>query len=111
MARLNLFQRLLSILAIIGLVGGGAYVPTNAMASASSSMVMTEPMPCCPDKTLPDCGKTCPLMVMCFAPTLPANAAAFLPVRRDTMRLTLAPYDEGLVEGAAPFPLRRPPRI
>ena len=109
MAMRVVLNRFLALLAIIGLIAGAANVPANAMAS--SSMVMTEPMSCCPDKTMPDCGKTCPLMIMCFAPSLPAMPAAFLPVRRDTMRLALAPDDESLVEGAAPFPLRRPPRI
>ena len=111
MAMRMVLNRLLALLAIIGLIAGAVNVPANAMVSASSAMTMTGEMPCCPDKTMPDCGKTCPLIIMCFAPSLPATPAAFLPVRRDTMRLALAPDDESLVEGAASFPLRRPPRI
>ena len=111
MGLFNALKRLLPILAIIGLIAGAGHAPTNAMAADSPSMTMTDAMDCCPDRTAPACGKACPLMVMCFAPTLPAMPAAFLPVRLTVVRLALAPHDESLVVSTAPFPLRRPPRI
>ena len=104
-------KRILSVLAIIGLIAGSVNVPVMAMAAAEPSMQVTDAMPCCPDKTLPDCGKACPLPIMCFAPVLPACPVASLPVQMDAKRLHQAMGDDAPMKGAAPFPQRRPPRI
>jgi hypothetical protein len=40
-------------------------------AMADSAMEMPTGMPCCPDDSaVPDCGKDCPLMALCFAATV-----------------------------------------
>ena len=111
MALLHSLKRILSMLAIIGLIAGSVTAPVMAMAAAEPSMQMADAMPCCPEKTLPDCGKTCPLLIMCLAPVLSAYPIVSLPVRLDAKRLEQAMGDDAPVKGAAHFPERRPPRI
>ena len=111
MALLSAFKRILSMLAIIGLIAGSVNAPVMAMAAAEPSMQMADAMPCCPGKTLPDCGKTCPLLVMCLAPVLPACPVASLPIQLDANKLEQAMGDDAPIKGAALFPQRRPPRI
>ena len=110
MALLNALKRILSILAIIGLIAGSVNAPVMAMAAAEPSMQMADAMPCCPEKTLPDCGKTCPLLIMCLAPVLPACPVASLPIQLDAKKLEQAMGDDAPIKGAALFPQRRPPR-
>ena len=57
MALLTAFKRILSILAVIGLIAENVNSPFMAVAPASLSMQVTNAMPCCQDKRLPDCGK------------------------------------------------------
>ena len=111
MALLNALKRILSILAIIGLIAGSVNAPVMAMAATSPSMQMADAMPCCPQKSPPDCGKACPLLIMCFAPVLPVCPVASLPVQMDAKKLHQAMGDDAPIEGAALFPQRRPPRI
>ena len=111
MALLSAFKRILSMLAIIGLIAGSVNAPVMAMAAAEPSMQMADAMPCCPDKTLPDCGKACPLLIMCVAPVLPVSPVASLPVQMDAKGLQEAMGDDAPIKGAALFPQRRPPRI
>ena len=111
MALLSAFKRILSMLAIIGLIAGSVNAPVMAMAAAEPSMQMADAMPCCPEKSPPDCGKTCPLLVMCLAPVLPACPVASLPIQLDAKKLEQAMGDDAPIKGAALFPQRRPPRI
>ena len=111
MALLTAFKRILSILAVIGLIAGSVNTPAMAMTAAEPSMQMADQMPCCPEKSLPDCGKACPLLIMCFAPVLPVCPVALLPVPMDAKRLHQAMGDDAPIKGAAAFPQRRPPRI
>jgi len=79
-------RRLLSILAIVGLVVGlfTASVSGTAMAVAKIAE-MPANMPCCPHEkpAVPDCQKTCPLTATCMAncfsvaPTLSSQALIF----------------------------------
>jgi len=81
----SLIARLLSILAIAGLLTAPLAMPTSAAtgdASMSEMATMSDDMPCCPHEkpVWPDCSKSCPLAVMCMGMFVPA-ASAFLPVR------------------------------
>ena len=111
MALLHSLKRILSMLVIIGLIAGSVNAPVMAMAAAEPTMQMADAMPCCPEKSPPDCGKTCPLLVMCLAPVLPACPVASLPIQLDAKKLEQAMGDDAPIKGAALFPQRRPPRI
>ncbi len=83
--------RLLSILAIVGLLTAPMVTPSNAvtmddtsMAGMSETASMPDGMPCCPNEkpALPDCAKSCPLAVVCVGSAVSAPAAVTL-VNRD----------------------------
>ncbi|WP_394108467.1 hypothetical protein [Xanthobacter autotrophicus] len=110
-------QRLLAILAIVGLIAGPFTAPVSgaamAAASAMSMPEMAGDMPCCPDETpaVPNCQKTCPLMALCMAkwfsvaPTLSSLSFVFWD-RSDAMR----PASDVLGDALAIEPPARPPR-
>ncbi|TLX44900.1 hypothetical protein FBQ73_00250 [Xanthobacter autotrophicus] len=110
-------QRLLAILAIVGLIAGPFTAPVSGAATAATSAMsmpeMAGDMPCCPDETpaVPDCQKTCPLMALCMAkcfsvaPTLSSLAFIFWDWS-DAMR----PASDVLGDALAVEPPARPPR-
>jgi hypothetical protein len=110
--------RLLAVFVIVGLVIAPLTVRANAgameaMAIASISgdaAVMSEDMPCCPDKSAPvDCDQ-CPLMALCvpttWQPPLPAGLAEIQPV---ALRMLL-PVSDPEVESVGYSPPPKPPR-
>jgi len=119
--------RLLSILAILGLVlapftapavAGGMAAPI-AMADADMAlgsmddddMAMAD-MPCCPPEkpVMPDCQKACPLATLCLAKItqgiLPAGAVS----ARFSIALALVPGNDASPDTLAPIPPPRPPQ-
>jgi hypothetical protein len=118
--------RLLSILAIVGIVlapftapavAGGMVVPVAAthtgtdMTSVDGDMAMAD-MPCCPPEkpALPDCQRACPLATLCLAKIvqgiLPADAVS----TRFGIALALVPGDDADPVTLAPILPPRPPQ-
>jgi hypothetical protein len=118
--------RLLSVLAILGLVlapftapavAGGMVAPA---ATADTGMEMASPgddtamagMPCCPPETpaVPDCQKACPLATLCLAKIvqgiLPVGAVS----TRFSIALALMPGNDAAPDTLAPIPPPRPPQ-
>ncbi|MBM6595398.1 hypothetical protein [Microvirga pudoricolor] len=118
--------RLLSILAILGLVlapftapavAGGMAAP---MAMTDTGMDMAPPgdgiamaeMPCCPPEqpAVPDCQKACPLATLCLAKIAQGIApVSAVPSRFSIARALLAGNDANL-ETLDPIPPPRPPQ-
>ncbi|RWP12547.1 hypothetical protein [Mesorhizobium sp.] len=79
------FGRMLLLLVVFGLALAPLGASPSSAAVAGSALSMQEEMPCCPDgrPMVPDCGKDCPLAVLCVvgvvtAP-LPETLAFLLP--------------------------------
>jgi len=131
MNRLWLF-RLLSILAIVGMVAAPMAAPAGVGMMEAVSMAepadmamsamdlsdtaMSDDMPCCPtqqQQQTPDCGKaTCPSMALCLAKCfssgpLPAVVRS-LPMRAGKLFGLKA---DTQLASLAPPPLMRPPRV
>lgn len=120
MQLLTLIPRLLSILAIVGLLTAPMVTPSSAVAMGDASMAgmsetasMPDGMPCCPDEkpTLPDCAKSCPLAVLCMAKCFPGSPAlsAAMPVRIAVAAVNV-PWDDVSRDGLRDPPPPKPPR-
>lgn len=129
MSGIRALCRSLTILAVVALAfapvtGRGAAVDAARVASVGDKTAMPvapgaitsmpEDMTCCPPSepaALPDCGKACPLAMLCFAPC-PASLAVEPPGIIDRIPYVIA-FDLG---DAAPFrgltdsPPPEPPR-
>src|SRR5689334_12420461 len=72
--RLSAIRYLFAALAIAGLILAPIATPATAMPASMSdeaSMAMPADMPCCPDQApMPGCGKDCPFMAACSAPSV-----------------------------------------
>lgn len=124
--------RLLSTLAIVGMVAAPMAAPSGAGMMAAASMAepaemamsamdlsdtaMSDDMPCCPSQPqqrVSDCGKaTCPSMALCLAKCfssgpLPAVVRS-LPMRAGKLFGLKA---DTQLASLAPPPLMRPPRV
>ncbi|WP_262297093.1 hypothetical protein [Microvirga sesbaniae] len=118
--------RLLSILAIVGIVlapftapavAGGMAAPVAMtdtgmdMASSDDGMTMAD-MPCCPPEkpAMPDCQKACPLATLCLAKLV----QGILPVGEVSARLGIAvallPGNDAAPDTLLPLPPPRPPQ-
>jgi hypothetical protein len=118
--------RLLSVLAILGLVLAPFTAPAVAggmpasmaitdtrmdMPSIDGDMAMAE-MPCCPPEqpAVPDCQKACPLATLCLAKIvqgiLPVDAVS----ARFSIALALIPGNDSNPDTLAPVPPPRPPQ-
>ena len=111
--------RLLTALAVIGLLAGTFAVPATARAAADATVdqeaaaervaAMPDDMPCCdPEPSGPDCRdtKACPFAAACAAKIMPGIVPAPsaiitsaspvpLPVRQDRLRPSLAAAPQG----------------
>jgi hypothetical protein len=118
--------RLLSVLAIVGIVlapftapavAGGMAAPMTMMDTATDmtsmdgDMAMAD-MPCCPPErpAMPDCQKACPLATLCLAKIvqgiLPVGAVS----TRFSVALVLLPGNDATPDTLAPLPPPRPPQ-
>ncbi|NOJ40672.1 hypothetical protein HCN58_13865 [Bradyrhizobium sp. WSM 1791] len=110
--------RLLAIFVIVGLVmapltaraGGGMTAPVAMTAISDDTVVMSDDMACCPEKSAPvDCDQ-CPLMALCVSTPLqgplPAGIAEIQPV---TLRMLL-PGSDPEVDSLGYSPPPKPPR-
>ena len=115
----SFFPRLLSILAIAGLLAAPVATPSLAatmavepMAEVSGMVSMPEGMPCSPEQkqSVPDCLKSCPLATLCVAKIFPSAPKA----PRLTLRLSesdvVAPANDVGRDSLAEPPPPRPPR-
>lgn len=109
----SVLSRLLTILAVVGLVSGAVTAPAAAgLGSSAMSMAMADGMPPC-DQNTPDCGamKACPYVSASFNPTLLGAPTASTVVVLLTSAGVLAPHDDWLKDGLALLPPARPPRV
>jgi hypothetical protein len=102
-------SRLLTILAIAGLVMGAAIAPVTA-GVGGAGIAMSDEMPDCEGKA-PDCGdtKSCPLMIVCLAKiaqNVPSLDSLVTPL---SLALMIAPRHDRIGESRAIAPLPRPP--
>src|SRR5829696_109941 len=102
-------SRLLSILAVVGLVMGASTAPASAGLGGMPGMTMSGEMPDC-ERKAPDCSdKTCPFMVVCLAKiaqTFRAIAPLVFPL---SLAIVIAPRHDRMGESWAIAPLPRPP--
>jgi len=117
--------RVLSILAVLGLVLVPISRPTMAMSvvadmhasmgdAVAADSVIADPadeMPCCPSKpALPDCSKDCPLMALCVTAPLHFVSQTGLIVPITFVSIVFWRDHPDLVS-IAQAPPRRPPKI
>jgi len=110
MTFLTALSRLLTILAVVGLVMGAANAPFGAGAGGAPGMVTSDEMPDCEGKA-PDCGdmKSCPFMVACLA-KITQNVPTLDPlVGPLSLALVIAPRQDRIGKSRAIAPLPRPP--
>jgi hypothetical protein len=105
-------RRLLSILAIVGLVVAPLVTPATAGGMTAAGVAAMADMPCCPDEkpAMPDCAKTCPLMAICLAKCfrdLSAGVAVSAPL---AIAERIVPSDEAQWDSLSQAPPPRPPR-
>lgn len=114
-----LIPRLLSILAILGLLTAPMAVPAAAEAMAAGTMAemmdmgsMPDNMPCCPDQkqSLPDCQKSCPLATICMAKCVPGLAQPEFALFRLERAVNVDRYRDGMRDPTIGAPPDRPPR-
>jgi hypothetical protein len=116
--------RLLSILAIVGIVlapftapavAGGMVVP---MATADTGMDMASmgdamaDMPCCPPEkpAMPDCQKACPLATLCLAKVVQGIVPVYAVPARFSLAQSPTPGNDATPDTLAPLPPPRPPQ-
>jgi hypothetical protein len=114
--------RLLSILAVLGLVlapftvpavaGGMAAPMTMADAGAMDMASMGDDMPCCPPEkpVMPDCQKACPLATLCIAKIVQGIAPASAVPSRFSIARALLPGNDANLKTLDPIPPPRPPQ-
>ncbi|USJ28538.1 hypothetical protein [Ensifer adhaerens] len=114
-----LISRLLSILAILGLLTAPMATPSAAEAMAGASMVgtmdmgaMPDDMSCCPDQkqSLPSCQKSCPLATICMAKCVPGVAQREFALFRLDRAVKVDPYKDRMRDPTIGTPPDRPPR-
>jgi hypothetical protein len=116
----SLIPRLLSILAVVGLliapVASSAaaamiHVPMGAMGDMQF-VSMPEGMPCCPDQApaAPDQQKSCPLAISCIASSVTLAPTAIASVLLLTKGQAIAPHNDMERDVLAQSPPLRPPR-
>ena len=113
--RLSAIRYLFAALAILGLILAPIATPAAAMPAGMSdeaSMAMPADMPCCPDQApMPGCGKDCPLMAACSAPSVcdtPRGAVLAVPL---VLASLVVPGNDAGLRGLRERPPPRPPKI
>jgi hypothetical protein len=113
--------RLLSILAILGLVlapftapavAGGMAAPMAMDISSIGDEVAMADMPCCPPEkpVMPDCQKACPLATLCLAKLVQGIAPVSDMPSRFNIARALLPGNDASPDTLAPIPPPRPPQ-
>lgn len=103
-------SRLLTVLAVVGLVMGAATAPAGAGSRDMPLMAMSGDMQDCAEEAA-DCGdtKSCPYMVVCAA-KLSQNLPVIVPVEMPlALTLSIVPRDDRIGESRAIPPVPRPP--
>ena len=103
-------SRLLTILAVVGLVMGAAIAPFGAGVGGDPGMAMSDEMPDCEGKAR-DCGdmKSCPFMIVCLAKIAQNVPTLDLLVSPLSLALVIAPREDRMGKSRAIAPLPRPP--
>jgi hypothetical protein len=87
--------------------------PTAASpAQSGMSMDMPEDMPCCPDgkPAMPDCAKSCPLMMVCLSKAFRTVSGVGSALPAFAVVAVIIPADDAVPDGLAQPPPARPPR-
>jgi hypothetical protein len=117
---LSTIARLVSLVAILGLILGPLAKPAIAMAMpapssaamdhhAGMAMDMGE-MPCCPDEApKSDCAKDCPLMAICMTTAFQNVSSSAGLVAVFTLARAVFPVSTPQLEGLTSSPSPRPP--
>jgi hypothetical protein len=108
-----ILTRALAALALVGLLAAPVSAPMAAgPAQSGMSMDMAEAMPCCPDDkpVMPDCAKTCPLMMVCLSKCFQPMSAAGSPIPAFALVAVILPGNDAVPDGLARPPPARPPR-
>jgi hypothetical protein len=118
--RLTIF-RLLSILAIVGLIAAPVVRPASAAtammhaqiadtSTTSNSDGMAEAMPCCPEKAPVSGCHDCPLMAVCHGVSLLSQSEISLIVFSISAR-SVPVLNEAVLSGLGQGPPHRPPKV
>ena len=113
-------RRVLSILAVLGLVlapvtapavAGGMDASIAMMATSDDGATANE-MPCCPPEkpVMPDCMKACPLLTLCMAKTLHGVSSAATVMARLGLAEVFRPANDTTPDLLAQGPPPRPPQ-
>jgi len=116
----SFISRLLSILAIVGLLTAPMVAPSSAVAMDDASMAgmsgmasVPDDMPCCPNEkpSLPGCAKSCPFAILCLAKCFPAVPAVsvVMPARVFVADVKTS-WDDNLRDILPDPPPPKPPR-
>jgi hypothetical protein len=117
---MKLLTLFLSVLALLGLlvIPVSANAAGNAMATFEKSSIQTMAamgdMPCCPEKqpVKPNCGKDCPLVIICTTSTSFSVARSdWSPAALHWSRLDYARAVESRLASLVAEPPARPPKI
>ena len=120
MNRLSAIRYLFAALAILGLILAPIATPATAMPAAISdtgmsdeaSMAMPADMPCCPDQApMPGCGKDCPFMAACNAPSVCDTPRATVFAVPLVLASLVVPGSDAGLSGLSERPPPRPPKI
>jgi hypothetical protein len=118
MVAINAFRRFLLLFSVLGLLVAPASIGTATAAMTASvsqvEMVMDGDMPCCPEEQpvqKADCGKPCPLALICSTNLLGNfGATASWSVSLRLSSLSFPPPRENQHRSATPEPPARPPK-
>jgi hypothetical protein len=113
--RLSAIRYLFAALAIVGLILAPIASPAAAMPAAMSddaSMAMPADMPCCPDQApMPGCGKDCPFMAVCSAPSVCDTPRGMVLAVPPVLAGLVDPGHDAGLNGLNQRPPPRPPKI
>jgi hypothetical protein len=108
-------RRVLSILAVLGVVTAPLSTPSIASAAGIGEMIASEAMPgdmpCCPEQPVPpDCLKACPLLTICTAKTFLTSLESVTWVTGMSIIATAIPRSDASRPSLAQGPPERPPQ-
>lgn len=113
----SVIARLITVLAVVGLVGGAFVAPTKAghmMDTAAMTSMAADGMECCdpPSSSANDCRdmKACPLAAVCSL-KCPQTLASTEPMQtRLALAAPMPAADDQVSSGLSPKPLGHPPK-
>ena len=108
-----ILTRAFAVLALLGLLVAPVSAPMAAgPAQSAMSMDMADDMPCCPagKPVMPDCAKSCPLMMVCLSKAFRTVSAAGDALPALAVVAVIIPANDAMARCLAQPPPARPPR-